>query len=169
MRWSRFAPPHFLLHRLRFLFWILSHIIGLQAIPTPLQRGLLIYFSHQQQAPRFEITKSGSCRIHLLYPAQKCFDKHQKSSQRLTSWRWRPASFSPADMEPLVDCSNQQRNCIWINLILLHSRKSMSPSIQSSDMERQFRKEGIKQGRMIQCRCTLDLTEEYILKCGLHT
>lgn len=91
MCWSCFAPPHFLLHRLCFLFGSLSHIIGLQAIPTALQRSLLILFSHKQQTPCFEITKSGSCRIHLLYPAQKCFNKRQKVLRGLQGWdegRW---------------------------------------------------------------------------------
>lgn len=52
-----------------FLFQILFHITGLQAIPTPLQRSILILFSAQTASPCLEITKSGSCWILLSYPA----------------------------------------------------------------------------------------------------
>lgn len=59
-----------------FLFQILFHITGLQAIPTPLQRSILILFSAQTASPCLEITKSGSCWIQLLYPAQKGFNTY---------------------------------------------------------------------------------------------
>lgn len=92
-----------------FLFQILFHITALQAIPTPLQRSILILFSAQTPSPCLEITKPGSCWIQLLYPAQKAFDTHYKV---LRGSRTKAGELWPAAMKPHVDCSNQQGN--WI-------------------------------------------------------
>lgn len=158
MRWSCFAPPHFVLHRLCFPFRILSHIIELQAIPTPLQRSLLILFSHKQQAPCFEITKSGSCRIHLLYPAQKCFDKRQKVLRGLQGGdegRWALARRHEATCRLLK--STKELKPIWFYYTL----PNLSQSTALTGTLRQWREEGIEEGRIIHHTSALeDLNEE---------
>lgn len=145
MRRGCFAPPHFVLHRLCFQFQILSHIIGLQAVPTPLPRSLLISFSHKQQAPCFEITKSGSCRIHLLYPAQKCFDKRQKVLRGLQGGaEGQRALARRQEATCRLLKSTKELKTIWF----YYTQPNLSRSTAPADTLRQWREEGIKDGRI---------------------
>lgn len=94
-----------------FLFQILFHIIGLQAIPTPLQRSILILFSVQTASPVLRNYKIRKLLDTTLVSSSERFRYTLESSQRLTE----AGELWPAVTKPRVDFLDQQRNSIWFH------------------------------------------------------